>query len=199
MVSSPEGFAEREFWNNMDAKTKALIGDEEDIYRKLEENKRVLNSQGELMASVSAFLNQSQEFEAHFYQLQMKIAEILGDEEKIANPELLETEKASYVKPEYAHVTLLGNLLANWDQSVDAGSDLEDTLKEVSKTSLISVGPHLSEGMSVIYQLSANDDQLINLRQSSEDWIKKYNQKAYIPPIFSCVRCLFLKKQLKIN
>ena len=184
----------------MDVGASRLIQDTNEIQRKLEDNKRVLSESGELMASVSAFLNQSPEFEPYFHQLQMKIAKILGDDEKITNPELLETTKASYVKPEYAHVTLVGNLLTDWNQRDKAGENLQETIKTVAKTSLTSIGPHLTEGLSVIYQLAANDDQLTGLRQKSKDWYKKYNEKAYLPPIFHASVVYFkeaTQKQLK--
>ncbi len=190
---------ENKFWNDHDMLVLDVIQDAEKINDALEGNKNKLHEKGKLMVSVSAFLNQSREFEEHFSQLQMEIARILDDKEKLQNPELLQTTKASYVKPEYAHVTLVGDLLTSWeDQKDGAAQNLKETLQSIPKTSLTSVGPHLMEGLGVLYQFEAANEYLSQLRGKSIGWARKYNKRAYIPPIFHA-SVVYLKEATQVQ
>ena len=162
-------------WAQNDAKVKELIANGEGIDQKLAANISALQSSGELMASLCAFLNQSSQFEEEFRQLQMNIARILDDQEKLNNPGALQTSKASYVDPRHAHITLIGSLLSEWGQLNSARKDLQATLKNISMAKLNVVGPHLMEGLSVVYEFSAADDQLNNLRKKVGGWAGKYN------------------------
>jgi HEAT repeat protein len=174
---------EDEIWDGFGSKLGAILNDPELIQSALKNNRdRFLNDQ--ISYGLTASLTKSLEYLERFKSLQMKVAEILNDQEKLNNPSFVQTQKAMYVPSNKAHVTLVGELFFNWKQSGRAAAILLEELAKVKPTVLTLQKPYLTDSLAVIYRLTNDTGDLNNLKQAIGERFKQFNDRVRAGPIY---------------
>jgi len=174
-------FKMKKKWDTQDSQIEDIIrGHDRD--ERLMKNKSILDNKEDFFG-LTAFLNHSWEFVDEMKSVQMEIAKIIDDQEKLKNPNATRTKKALYTDVGTAHVTLNGNIMKNWDERKQVEQELQEEFKDLSGFDLNVVGPHLMGSFAVTFELESDDWHLYRMKKRGKVISERRNPQATNPDI----------------